>query len=244
MVLLAIETVTRRGSLALQIDGACDARTGGSERTHAERLPGEALALLAEHGRSVADVDRFVVVAGPGSFTGLRVGMAVVQGFALAAGRAVAPVPTLDAIAEGWRLAQGEDLADGTVVTACLDGQRGDVFFGAWAVSPRLPIEDAAVAIEPRVGSIEDLTGHLRGLAAMERRVLVGVNLERVERIAGALTPLGIRIDVGAANLAAVAATIAARRPALAVAPHALRPIYLRRPDAELARERAGLVPR
>src|SRR5438552_1305998 len=98
MVILALETVTRRGSLALVTGDQCDARPGGTTRTHAERLPLEAVALLADHGLTLREVDRFAIVAGPGSFTGLRVGMAAVQGWALAGGRQVVPVPTLEAM--------------------------------------------------------------------------------------------------------------------------------------------------
>src|SRR5690242_8475029 len=104
MVVLAFETVTREGSLALLTDAGCVVRVGDPARTNGERLPGDVLTLLADCGRTLADVDRFAIVAGPGSFTGLRVGMAVVQGLALVTGRPVTPVPTLDAIAEGWLL--------------------------------------------------------------------------------------------------------------------------------------------
>src|SRR5687768_1481440 len=98
--------------------GACDARVGTDARTHAESLPGAALAILADHGLSIRDVDRFVVVAGPGSFTGLRVGIAAIQGFALVTDRKVAAVPTLEAMAEGWRVASRDRLSAGPAVVA------------------------------------------------------------------------------------------------------------------------------
>ena len=85
MVILALETATRRGSLALWIDGDVAAMAGETERTHGERLPNEMTTWLAAQGRTLADVDYFAVVSGPGSFTGLRVGVATIQGLALAA---------------------------------------------------------------------------------------------------------------------------------------------------------------
>jgi tRNA threonylcarbamoyladenosine biosynthesis protein TsaB len=241
MVLLAIETVTRRGSLAVFDGGECHARDGGAEGTHAERLPGEALALLADHGRSLADVDRFVVVAGPGSFTGLRVGLAVVQGFALVGDRRVAPVTTLDVIAESWRLEHGPSLGRReTFLAACLDGQRGEIFYAAWTLRVDEPIEAARQVIEPSVGTPGEAVARWREAAGGDA-ALAGINMQPH---AAALAALGWRLDAVSAPLAGAAAAIAARQPDLAVAPHALRPLYIRRPDVVIARERAGLTPR
>ena len=86
MVILALETATRRGSVAVWADGAAFACAGANDRTHAERLPGELVDCLAAHGRRLHDVTLLAVIAGPGSFTGLRVGMAAIQGLAMARG--------------------------------------------------------------------------------------------------------------------------------------------------------------
>src|SRR5262245_33644006 len=102
MMILALETVTRRGSLALMTDGRTASLRGDAGRTHGERLPGEILAWLRSRNRSLHDVDVFAVVSGPGSFTGLRVGMAAIQGLALAGGKRVIAIPTLEALASGW----------------------------------------------------------------------------------------------------------------------------------------------
>ena len=249
MIVLAIETVTRRGSLALLTADGCEVRVGDPARTNGERLPGDILALLAEAHHPLADVDRFAVVAGPGSFTGLRVGMAVVQGLALATGRPVAPVPTLEAVAEGWRSGPmtvtaagpgyaGRD-AEAATVIACLDGQRGDVFFAAWKMRRSEPIERATPIIPPTVGSPEDLVRQVQAEIVGPARI-VGVG---IGRHAAALAALALPIEELAIPLAEVAARIVARRPDLAGRPHALRPIYVRRPDAVLARERARMSP-
>src|SRR5262245_36629882 len=148
MIVLAIETVTRAGSVALLIDGTCDARAGDAARSHGERLPGDVMALLADHQLSLHQVSLLAIIAGPGSFTGLRVGMATVQGLALPSGLRVVAVPTLEAMADAW--IAGHAPADPLLLIACLDGQRGDVFFAAWeaggAHRGRGPM-----AIEPRV---------------------------------------------------------------------------------------------
>src|SRR5262249_52005602 len=131
MVVLALETVTRAGSLALSVDGVSQSITGDASRMHGERLPGELIDCLARAGRRIEDVDLFAIIAGPGSFTGLRVGMAAIQGLAISTGRKIVPLPTLDAIALAW-MTQAPASASPRVVVACLDGQRGEVFSAAW----------------------------------------------------------------------------------------------------------------
>lgn len=237
MVVLALETATRQGSVALLIGDTCHARVGDAARTHGERLPCELLALIEEQQLSLRDVDLLAVVAGPGSFTGLRVGVAAVQGLALAAGRRVVAVPTLEAMAEGWRLQQAS--GPSTIAVSCLDGQRGDIFFAAWIMNLNEPIERATPLIEPSVGSPDDLAGLVKAGRINPSAVVVGLG---VARHAATLSAVGLRIEEGATPLAATAARMAARRAEQATAPHALRPLYIRRPDAVLARERADLA--
>jgi ribosomal-protein-alanine N-acetyltransferase len=117
-----------------------------------------------------------------------------------------------------------------------MDGQRRDVFYGAW----RRPSvgERGEVVLDPRVGRPDDL---VRDLQATGEDPVTFVSPERVagqDEVAAAFPQADFQLY--GEPLAAVAAIQAARHPDLAVAPHALRPIYLRRPDAELARARAG----
>ena len=102
MLILALDTTSRAGSVALARDaGVLDQQRGDPSRTHGERLPGDIGDLLERHGLTVADVDLYAVAAGPGSFTGLRVGIATIQGLALAHARPVVPVSALVALAHG-----------------------------------------------------------------------------------------------------------------------------------------------
>src|SRR5437016_1414039 len=152
MRILALDTSARRGSVAWLTPDGCDARTGDANRTHTQRLPGELLALLHDHGASLRDVDLFAVISGPGSFTGLRVGIAAIQGLSLVGGQKVVAVPTLDAIAEGFRIewaAGGRPQAAGhPLVISVLDGQRNDIFYAAWRLDRDRPIEEADTIIE------------------------------------------------------------------------------------------------
>lgn len=94
-----------------------------SSRT--EHLLVAARRLLDDLGIAVADLDRIAVSEGPGSFTGLRVGMAAALGLALGSGRHVVPVGSLEVLAYPWRL------LDGVIVT--VSGlRRGQVYYAAF----------------------------------------------------------------------------------------------------------------
>ena len=83
MHVLALDSTTRAGSVALVTDDRIVLkRSGDPTRTHAERLPGDILGLLHDAGVALAAVDVFAIASGPGSFTGLRIGIATLQGLA------------------------------------------------------------------------------------------------------------------------------------------------------------------
>src|ERR1700709_87575 len=100
MRVLALDTTTRAGSAARVADEQIvDERAGDGTRTHALRMPGEIVSLAAAHEWPLSTIDLYAVASGPGSFTGLRVGIAQIQGLALVHGRRVAAIPVLDALA-------------------------------------------------------------------------------------------------------------------------------------------------
>jgi tRNA threonylcarbamoyl adenosine modification protein YeaZ/ribosomal-protein-alanine acetyltransferase len=236
MVILALETATARGSVALCVGDHCVGREGDDARTHGERLPGELLDWLAAHGQRLDDVDALAVVSGPGSFTGLRVGVAAIQGLALAGKRRVVAVPTLEAMAAAWLVAEG---ATPPIIVPCLDGQRGDVFVAAFDASGAATIDECRMLVEPRVGQPDEVAEQLAQLGDATTMVLVGNGARRYADTFARALP-AVRIADMPSPIAEAAARIAAKRIDAAVSPHALRPIYLRRPDAELARARAA----
>jgi len=235
VVILALETVTRTGSVALFDRGRVLAAIGSAREPHGTRLPGEMLAFLTGHGRTIADLDFLSVVTGPGSFTGLRIGLASVQGIAMPAGRQVIPVPSLEAMAEAWRLAHPQDRAR---VITCLDGARADVFAAAFEIQQPDSAEDARVLLPPFVATPEEAARRLAALPGDLPLVIAGDGGLRYRHVWERDLPQAA-LDTAALNLAHGAVSIAARHTTLAVAPHALRPLYVRRPDAELARARA-----
>ena len=127
MLVLAFDTATDVASTALVRDG----EPLGERRSRAVRVLADAHELLAEAGAAPGDLDALVVGTGPGSFTGIRIGLATARGLALSLGLLVAGVSTLDALAAG---------ASGAVPV--IDARRREVF---------------ALLGEPRVLRPEDL---------------------------------------------------------------------------------------
>src|SRR6266581_9375161 len=113
MLTLAFDTATDAATAAL-VD---DEEVLGERTTRAIRLLEDADALLRQAGAHQRDLDRLAVGVGPGSFTGVRIGLATARGLALALGVPVAGVSTLDALAAG---------APGAVPV--VDARRGEVF--------------------------------------------------------------------------------------------------------------------
>ncbi len=101
MKILAIETATFTGSIAIADDsrGLIAEVRVNVRIAHAERLMPSVEWLLKTSGTGIHDLDAFAVSIGPGSFTGLRIGLSTVKGLSFATDKPVVPVPTLDAFA-------------------------------------------------------------------------------------------------------------------------------------------------
>jgi tRNA threonylcarbamoyladenosine biosynthesis protein TsaB len=226
MLVLALDTTTRDGSCAVaDEDRVLRERAGDAARPHDERLPGDLMALLDEASLALTDVDVYAVATGPGSFTGLRIGIATMQGLAFAAGKPLIGVSGFDALAH----LGGAAAPDAARIATWVDAWRGEVYAAAY--------QDGEELEAPLVEPPAEL------LARYARRggdwLLIGDAAEIYrDAIAAALGP-SVRIAAPAAP--PLAGTIAQRAAAAARAghrppPHAIRPLYVRRPDAELAR--------
>jgi tRNA threonylcarbamoyladenosine biosynthesis protein TsaB len=242
MLILALDTTTRAGSLALlRDDDLLEVFVGDAGRTHATRLPGDILACLARHRVSLRDVDGFGVAAGPGSFTGLRIGIATVQGLAFSTGRPAVAVSALDALA--W--ATGETSGSGGTVpgltAAWMDAQRGEVFGCLYRWTADGPVALA----EPVVGNPAAVLEAWAGLTAGLPVTFTGDGALRYEELVGGAAVPGRRVVRPVPELAPAIGRLAAREASRGVAhpPHAIRPVYIRRPDAELARDKRGRTP-
>jgi tRNA threonylcarbamoyladenosine biosynthesis protein TsaB len=241
MVVLALDSTTRAGSVALWRDGQVDVRLGDASRTHAERLPAELADLLAAQGLAMGDVDLFAVASGPGSFTGMRVGIATMQALALVQGRSIVALSTLDLLARAGAASTG---ARPALVLAWMDAYRGDVFAALYRVEA-----GTVDMLEPaKVGRPADLatTFALRvtnGPSAETAPPLLVIG-DAVPSTSEILrTAFGDRATLlDAPPLAGVLARAAGEGPDQGVRPHAVVPVYVRRSDAELGRERQRLA--
>lgn len=220
MLILSLDTTTRAGSAALVRDGEIVAELiGDASVTHGQRLPADLERVLERAGVRIDDVDLFAVAAGPGSFTGLRVGIATVQGLAMAQGRKVVPVSVLEALARA---------VEGGLAGAWMDAQRGEVFATLYGPDGRALTEATSASPERTLETWREVT-------ALAGVTFVGDGAVRyapaIERETG-----GGAAILGPPALAGIIGRIARDHPERAVLPHAIVPIYIRRSDAELAR--------
>lgn len=123
MRILAVDTTTSSGSAALLEDrrlvGEIDGESG---TTHSARLLGAVDHLLRSEGLAITDVDAFAVAAGPGSFTGIRIGLSTIKALSFASKKPVVPVSSLRALA--LKLALG----GASLVCPVLDAKKGEVY--------------------------------------------------------------------------------------------------------------------
>lgn len=225
MLVLALDTTARSGSAAVVDNGTVVSEiVGDGSRTHGERLPRDLMHVLDAAAVPLRAIDLLAVAAGPGSFTGLRVGIAAMQGLAMSIGRQIVPVSALEALAAGG--------ADGRApVAAWIDAQRGEVFATLYDPSGTRVLEEPSSLTPARTLESWRMSMPESGIR------FIGNGATRYE--AAIRQRIGPRALVLAAPpLAGIIGRLAAEAPARAVLPHAVVPIYIRRSDAEIARSR------
>jgi tRNA threonylcarbamoyladenosine biosynthesis protein TsaB len=124
MKLLALDTSTEYLTLALLLDGEMRTRELHAGQTHSQRILPLLRELLDESAIDLTQLDGIAFGAGPGSFTGLRIGCGVAQGLAFGANLPVVGISTLLALAEA---------SEADKVVACLDARMGEVYHAVYA---------------------------------------------------------------------------------------------------------------
>jgi tRNA threonylcarbamoyladenosine biosynthesis protein TsaB len=238
---LALDTTTKAGSVAVMADERLLAAIqGDASRTHGERLPDEIARVMAAAGVSPRELTLLAVATGPGAFTGLRIGLAAMQGLAMVIDRPVIGVSALDALAAAVFAVAGPRVQ---AVAPWMDAQRGEVFAAFYrrdAQEGALPLAQS----DPVVGSADTVLASLP-TNLIASAVFVGDGALRYRAEIARLTRVDARIeaapDLLAPFIARVGQQLAAR--GHAGPPHALQPLYVRRPDVELERSRKSATP-
>lgn len=194
-----------------------------TRHTHSETLLPMISGMLKSAGAQLSDVDKIAVSAGPGSFTGLRIGISTAKGLADAAHKPCVSVSTLEAIAYNFIGTDG-------IVCACMDARRNQVYNALFrsenGVITRL-CEDRAI-------SAADLSEELSGLSG--KVIFAGDGAELMHAFTEekyAIAPLLLRYQRGSG-------VCFAARNAPEIASAALMPSYLRLPQAERERLAKG----
>lgn len=190
-----------------------------TRHTHSETLLPMISAMLKSAGAALSDVEGIAVSAGPGSFTGLRIGISTAKGLADAAHKPCAAVSTLEAIAYNFVQIDG-------IICACMDARRKQVYNALFksenGVITRL-CEDRAISAADLSKELEAVDGKV---------ILAGDGAELIHAFTEekyALAPPALRFQRGSG-------VCFAARNAPEIAPAALMPTYLRLPQAERER--------
>ena len=154
MLILAFESSARAASVALLRDGCLLSQYSQcSALTHSRTLLPMAEDLLKNAELKLSDIDLFAVAHGPGSFTGVRIGVSTVKGLAWAANKPCVGVSTLEAMA--WH-----GLAAGGVVCPVMDARRSQVYNALFEIRDGRPVrlcEDRPIALEELAPQLKEL---------------------------------------------------------------------------------------
>ena len=232
-LILAIETATRAGNVALArgAEILCSA-SGDPSASHSTDLIQTVESILNSAGARLSEVDLFAAALGPGSFTGLRIGLATIKSFAVCTGRRCAGVSTLAAIAHA------AGASEHTV--SLLPAGRGELFAQMFSVDEGQVRElDTAAHLSPnaileRYGEEDELVwagegAHVHAEALLARTRNLSFDDSSLARTGWRLAPLTDQLAISIAALA-----LDAYRAGNTVSPNELRAVYVRASDAEI----------
>ena len=227
MKILAFDTSAKTASVAV-CDGGNILGVSNIENglTQSELVLPMAEALLSQLKMSFADVELYAVTVGPGSFTGVRIGVSTVKGLAFGRDIPCAPVSTLEALAENAAGLTG-------LIVPCMDARRGQFYTATFAATA----EGISRMTPDRAISAEELAEELRSYEG--DIYITGDGYDVAHKL---LTSLGVKLAVtpyllrsqNAVSIARVAEKMHAQ--GLCVSERELAPSYLRLPQAERER--------
>lgn len=172
--ILNIETATLTCSVALGVDGECQRlkEVTRDHFSHAEELTLLIRELMKEEGLRYEQLDAIAVGSGPGSYTGLRIGVSTAKGSAYALGRPLLSIPTLRIMAKGF--AQWKKLPEGDRIVPMIDARRKEVFSSVHDGKGEILEKERALILE------EESFG---GMASVPAVHFIGSGAEKAEGI-------------------------------------------------------------
>jgi len=238
MLILALDTSTRAGSIALVRDSKVLAEISAREDTpYSTRLFRDLELLQSRAQFRLNQVDVFAVAAGPGSFTGLRVGLTAVKGWAEVYGKPIAAISGLEAIAAQASAPDAPPAPQRDVISPFLDARRGHVFGSTYL---RGPGQQGVLQLvgEEAILSIEEFLTQVNQNRRAGQVVLVSATPEVLPHdLVESILP-GAQIEQVSASLAPTIGRLGFDRANRGELVDALRldANYIRRSDAEVAR--------
>ena len=222
MRVLAVDTATKICSVAVVENNALLSElTVNHGHTHSTHLMPMVDTLLSQCGLSVKDLDGFAITIGPGSFTGLRIGLSTIKGLAVATGKPAAGVSTLDALASQFPYA-------GCMICPMIDARKGEVYAAGYTYQDgTLRQIRPAMAVSP-----EDAVSSIAGTCLY---VGSGARLYR-DRITDAAGSRAVFVPAGQNDIRAATVGILGLQQLSQVQPthlSQLNPWYIRASDAE-----------
>ncbi|HJS74971.1 MAG TPA: tRNA (adenosine(37)-N6)-threonylcarbamoyltransferase complex dimerization subunit type 1 TsaB [Vicinamibacteria bacterium] len=222
MRVLAVDTTGAHGSVGIVEDGELLGLIGTRETSprHAESLLPTIDHLLRLHALGLEQIDGFAVAVGPGSFTGLRIGIAAVAGLSFAAGKPAAGISALEATAHRFRHVEG-------LVVPLIEAYRGEVYGAAYRARRgilHLEVEPSCAAAPAFLASLPEPPLLVAGTALLRHREAIRAHAREAFLADSSFFLADEIARLGGARMEA----------GEAAALGSLAPLYVRRADAEI----------
>jgi len=223
MKILALDTSGDACSVALY-DAAAEQLLAEEhvpiERGHAEILFSQITRATQQANVTLKSIDRFAVTTGPGTFTGVRIGLSAARGFALAAKKPLIGINSLEVVAHG------AEVPPSATIVAAFDARRGELYVQAFRGSDAIfaPMATTPASIASTISNISNGTVFIIGTGA--------------EILRSALASVGASAEIASGQALPRAAILARLAAARAPISEPVMPLYLRAPDAKLPAQR------
>ncbi|MBN2070511.1 MAG: tRNA (adenosine(37)-N6)-threonylcarbamoyltransferase complex dimerization subunit type 1 TsaB [Candidatus Krumholzibacteriota bacterium] len=226
-LILALDTSHLKGSVALSANGdlLCEIIFDASDTHSATLMPAVDTCLRQAQSR-ISDIDLFGLVIGPGSFTGLRIGLATVKAFASIRQKPVCTVNSMELLAAAFPYSR-------LPVFPLIDARRSEVYAAAYDTGSGFPVELAS----PRAVSPEAVVGMIKETCKGGPVLLCGTGAEKYSELLSRVIPAGSRLagsEWSVPSAARMISLVRAREPIHFSGIPRLEPMYIRPPDAKL----------